>query len=120
MRLRTLALLFATLLLCTGCGNGYLLYNTRYIPESGTAFGPAAAELPWKPPYIEGQPYPQSPGRGDRALTRYQNPIMYGKDHDILDSNFAGDDSSGGRQDRQRAEGKDQATPDATVHSLRK
>ncbi|NRA39162.1 MAG: hypothetical protein HRU15_13540, partial [Planctomycetes bacterium] len=62
--------LIGSFALFTGCGGGYMLYNTRYIPTSGTNFGPEAAELPWKPPFIEGQSYEQTPSRGDKAITR--------------------------------------------------
>ena len=96
-----------------------MLYNTRYIPASGTNFGPEAAELPWKPPFIEGQPYEHTPSRAATAITRYQTKPIVGVDRNIWDKHFDGDDSGSGRLDSDRAENTDSELPPATVKTLR-
>ncbi len=75
MRLTQLALLLTALLL-SSCGNSYMLYETRYIPEPGERISRAEyAQLPWKEPYLEGQSAPHTPSRN--AVPKYQTPAKH-------------------------------------------
>ncbi len=111
MRLTCLSLILMTALL-SGCGNGYMLYETRYIPEPGERISTAEyAQLPWKEPYINGQSAPHSPTRD--AIPRYQKPIIYGTDRDPKAFAHDGDYSQSGKgyQTRERIENDDKDVP---------
>lgn len=76
MRMLRLALFLLALPLLTSCGNAYMLYETRYIPEPGERISNAEyAELPWKEPYLNGQSAPHTPSRG--PIPRYQTPAKH-------------------------------------------
>lgn len=57
----------------SSCGNSYMLYETRYIPEPGERISDAEfAELPWREPNLHGDRPAFAPSRD--AIPRYQTP----------------------------------------------
>lgn len=68
LRLSVLVLIGTAL---SSCGNGYMLYETRYIPEPGERISTEDyAQLPWREPDLDGNRLPATPSRD--AIPRYQ------------------------------------------------
>ncbi len=94
----------------SSCGNGYMLYETRYIPEPGERltheeFG----QLPWHEPALDSNLTEHTPTRG--PYPRFQTPGLHQVKRGTRNFHHAGDSSGHGHLSRDRAENADETVP---------